>query len=499
MRFRNAVWRELVAFLATATVATISCAQGIPETQWTASERDFVSSARALYGKQGMPYTDAQAATDVQRIREAQKPKTRGVPKSEWTQQEQALVETIRPQYIKAFGAFTDEQAQLAVESLRESSARIMGAVGAVQAMTQQKGANSTNGSVASQQTPSPMGIDEDALRHTIAALPPKQGNIEVTGRADGFIVDGHPYLDPEGRILQFAFDVVSGRLSYAAGGSEGVIIRTMTAGSTSEPVTIATAKRTPVGWDVQTVTGKRVAGNGLSVTPDGFLVSRQDSAFRYVPGTGVQTIAVPDGFQLAPLQRGNVGATGFVLLERVNATGGGDSAANLVSSVRAIGSLLGVSKKEDFALMDMKTGRLILLNIDADSKQVSVLSQCRKRNNLVNECRHSESVESLYDQSGFRNSGHYYWRVQWANTPEGPLGIAQESGSSTITLIDLATGRRVVAFHRGLGISEWDAVQSGDGVVRVRAKMGFTWEDIADARTFMVTAPPQPDAISAR
>lgn len=132
--------------------------------------------------------------------------------------------------------------------------------------------------------------------------------------------------------------------------------------------------------------TGKQLSGFTLSILSDGFLVGRSSSAFRYQAGKGVPSIAVPDGYSITPLQRGNVGSTGFVLLEKEGATGGADPISGLFSSVKAIGSILGVNKKEDYFLMSISSGKLYPLNIAADGKQVTLMSQCRRVNWAVSE-----------------------------------------------------------------------------------------------------------------
>lgn len=109
----------------------------------------------------------------------------------------------------------------------------------------------------------------------------------------------------------------------------------------------------------VVTSTGQQLSMPIPSVLSDGFLVGRETAAFRYKAwASGVSNIAIPSGYFLAPLQRGHVGATGFVLLEKEGATGT-DSLSKLAANLQSIGTILGTNRTDDFALMDIQTRKL--------------------------------------------------------------------------------------------------------------------------------------------
>ncbi|MBA4109826.1 MAG: hypothetical protein C0487_09575 [Leptothrix sp. (in: Bacteria)] len=152
-----------------------------------------------------------------------------------------------------------------------------------------------------------------------------------------------------------------------------------------------------------------------------------------------------------------------------------------LFSAVQKIGATVGLNKKEDYALLNLDTGKQYLLNIQVDGKLRTVMSNCRKRNAVVNECRSSNSFESLYSDVG-RNWGHYYWKVNWYNTPTGPVAVTMENGVTDAFLLDLSSGKKVTAFHRGLGLTTLDSVQSPDGKLAVMADWMFETHRIDDA-----------------
>jgi len=306
-----------------------------------------------------------------------------------------------------------------------------------------------------------------------------------VESHRDGLYVNGQPYLDPEGAIVQFAYDAAAGNLGYLVEMPDGYLVKVTRANGTP-PLRLAVAGRTSQGWDVQTVTGQHLSGSTLSVLSDGLLVSRSASAFRYVPGKGVIGIAMPDGFVLTPMQRGNVGATGFVLLEREGGLPAKGSFSAVTGSVKALGSTLGIGKKEDYALFALSSGQIIPLNISVEDKQVVELSQCRSQSKFVNRCEQAETFESLYEPDGDPNNQHYYWRANGLSTPAGPIAVPQENGSKDLFIVDLASGRKVTAFKRALGIARWDAVQDSDGVVRVTAGWSFKQHTIDDALAWL-------------
>src|SRR5262249_34677135 len=147
---------------------------------------------------------------------------------------------------------------------------------------------------------------------------------------------------------------------------------------------------------------------------------------------------------------------TGYVLIEKD---------ASQPGEERGLGSLKSLinpfAKKEDFALYGLSSTRLYPLDIPASAKNVTVGSNCRKVNAVINKCATGTRLESLYQPNGLRNDGHYYWRVMWVNTPSGPLAAALENDLAALNLIELNTGKKVVGLSRKLGISGFDVKQA--------------------------------------
>ena len=454
-------------------------AYAVPPSEWTPKETEWVDRARGLYQQQGLEFTDEQAQAAVDKMR---KKSSAGIPCSEWTPKEKQLVEAIKKSYEKQGLPFTDEQAQIAVKKMREKIAQVTGNVAALQSLAD----GTIKGAVSSAPAPVKDGSDsstvgEEQIAALIAKFPPKNGNLEIKRRKDGFDINGRPFIDSEGQIVSYAYDVVTGDITYVAKASNNYIIKIMRAGSTDEPVTIATASESRNGWEVVTVTGKKLRGYAFCPLPSGVLVSRESAAFRYDPGKGVKNIPISNGYMLAPLQRGNVGATGYVLVEKVDADGGSNKFNKLMSSFKALGSSLGITKKEDYALMNVENGKLYPLNIEAEGKTIHKHSECKKMNKYINECAKLTTFESLYNDYG-RNLTHYFWRVNWVKTPSGPIAISLENNNTDIYVTELDSGNKVKVLSQMLGFSAFDTEQRGDGSVGILSYWAMKKYEIPDA-----------------
>jgi hypothetical protein len=132
--------------------------------------------------------------------------------------------------------------------------------------------------------------------------------------------------------------------------------------------------------------------------------------------------------------------------------------------------------------LLNAETGKVVKLDISTDDKDVSIGQGCKRQNDFVNKCSSFDSYESLYRPDGTRNRGHYFWRVDWMQTPEGPFAVVQEAGSRKINVINLDEDKRVTVLERTLGIASHEVTQAPDGTIRIDAQMGFSKEAVNDA-----------------
>lgn len=317
-----------------------------------------------------------------------------------------------------------------------------------------------------------------------MAALPPRPAQLVIADRSDGFDANGRGFIDPEGRIGNYAVDQVSGLVTYLVdNGGGNYAIKVTRAGTDAQAIPVATARKIGDDWEVIAATGPRIVGSRLTLLQGaGFLVGRDTSAFIYRPGKGIENIAVPKGYVVANFQRGDVLGTQHLLLERAPEKEGTLS----FKPFMAIGAAMGLNKNERYALLNVKTAQMVPIDISDTGKTVTTMKNCRAKSRLVNVCSDMLSRESLYENDGAPNGSHYYWRVNWFSTPSGPIVIALENGFRNLTVQNLSDGKKVVAFTRTLGVGGFSAVQQDNGSVKLTARMGLDKQTVDDVGTLM-------------
>ncbi len=325
-------------------------------------------------------------------------------------------------------------------------------------------------------------------LAQAMAQLPPAQA-VEVEPRRDGFVVNGRPMVDPEGKVQRAMVDPQTGDFAYLVPRMDGSQVLKRGRG-TAPPIAVAQLHGQTGRWTLQTVDGQTLAGDGVLLSSRGALLLRESSAFEFQPGEAVRTIAIPAGWTPVPLQRGDVASTRVMLLEKdASARPAEGSFSQLLQSVKR---LTGSESPDDYALFHIDRGTLTPLALSLDDKQVTRFSQCRRQNAAVNRCGSAESYESLWKPDGSKNSWHYYWQVQWFNLPGGPMAVARQSTAKEVRLFDLNSGKQVVAFRRPMGIASHDAVLTEAGKLRVTAQLAFTTHTLEDARALLDRLPDQ-------
>lgn len=397
--------------------------------------------------------------------------------------QEQATLATMRESFTRQAGrAPTPAEEQALLGLFRNAGARLGAAAMGPAAMAQPAAA------VAG---PAAAAITEEALVQRLAAMGSARTKVRIEGARDGLRIDGQSFLDPEGQVATYAFDVLTGDITYTIRNGNAVVYKYLRAGSDADPVTLATAQPVQGGWQVVTVTGKTFSGDAVTPLAKGFLVSRSGSVFRYEPGKSAKGTPVPAGWVMAQFQRGNVGATRYILLEREQpapgqSAGGLGALGGLFDAAKTLGATAGLAKKEDYALMHLDSGKLYMLNIQVDGKLYTFMSNCRKRSLFVNDCANANTVESLYTAGNDRNYSHYFWKANWYATPTGPIAVTLENGVADVYVLDLDSGKKATVFHRALGLSKFDSGQGPDGTVGVQANLAFDHQEIADAGKFL-------------
>lgn len=303
--------------------------------------------------------------------------------------------------------------------------------------------------------------------------------SVTIAPNKKGFTVNGEQFLDSDGKIVKYAVNYSTGDVSYLLDNGYEYVIKTTRVPQVKKPITIATGTRYRNGiWSIQTNNGKQLQGSDVILLSRGFLIVGRKSVYRYLPGKGFSNFGVPgEGFHIASYQNGDISSTNFILLEKTKTwTDNSDDPANIIAElpdmIKDTGALLGLTKKEDYMLVNLKTGKVHPFDISISGKDVQVFSNCRRQNTAVQKCQDMYSFESLYERNGIPNYSHYFWRIRWFNTPSGVIVTAQENESHDVTLTNLTTGKKVVAFSSFGGFNGFDVVQDVSGKIALAVDM---------------------------
>lgn len=288
--------------------------------------------------------------------------------------------------------------------------------------------------------------------------------------------INGQAYIDLDGSISLVGSDDLSGSFVYSVVLDDNtLLLKYHRAGSSAAPLHFATMTISNSGYRLTTVTGLNASGSTFMPTSKGVILKRSNALISYEFGQNFKTVSLPKDFSPTPFQRGDVGSTRLVLLER-NEDASGAGQVGLMSAFQ----VLGVGRDDDYLLFNIDDGTKAVLNMNSDRKNQTAYSQCQRQNDFVRKCAKSHSYESLYTQLGTKNHLHYFWAVDWFNTPAGPMGV-YNSGSK-VSLVDLQGRKEFVLFERMLGVNEFTVKRDLEqNKVGLSVKLGLSTEEIDD------------------
>lgn len=299
----------------------------------------------------------------------------------------------------------------------------------------------------------------------------------------DGIQINNTMFLDPEGNIENAGWNNSSGHFTYIVSNPSGdATLKFFRAGSTASPLSIATITPQRNGYHIRTIDNQVATGNAIIPTSDGFIVSRENSVFRYTIGQAVSPIALPRGWSIASLQRGDVDSTGLILLEK-----SAKLRENENKGFRGlISGLPGTAAVTDYALFDLSTQKTYLLNMSKSQNEVQKYSNCERQNAVLNKCGTMHSYESLYQPDGRKNRLHYFWALDWFNTSVGPL--ATYNSGTRIYVVDIVNDKKLTLFSRTLGINDFNVSRAADGSVALEAQLGLSKIELEDLVKHLAT-----------
>ncbi|ARD45867.1 hypothetical protein [Colwellia sp. PAMC 21821] len=304
--------------------------------------------------------------------------------------------------------------------------------------------------------------------------------------KKDGILINNVMFNDFEGSVANFGGNRLTGQFTYAVKNFDGTFtLKYNQANSEHGPIKIATIERSGESFNVTTVTGKTLPGSSVTPTSDGFIVGRAGSAFKYSIGNNnIKSITLRDGYHIAAHQNGDVASTGYILLEK-NETPKNDSVGGLFDSISSLGNTLGLNKVDHYILVNINDASVVPLDVNLAGKEVAKHSNCRSKG-LYNKCESVSYSEALYEKSGLKNNSHYYWSIDWIDTPSGPLAFYKTS--TTVKAVDIKNSKVHTLFSRALGVNEFSLIEHMDGKLTVKAVLGFSSDSIEDVEQFIQT-----------
>ena len=277
--------------------------------------------------------------------------------------------------------------------------------------------------------------------------------------RPDGFVADGKSLVDPEGRIVQWDGDGLSGDVTYLVHVAAGQFdVRFTNTHSTLPPITVGTLYVDPAGQHFTSVDGQTVSGHILIPTSKGIVMARDTAIFDYEFGKPVVSQALPPQYMVASFQRGPVGTTNYVLLKRFISQA---ERHDPIEGVKGLFKIVrGKVTSNDFALFNIKTGHAVFLAIDTPG-----------------------TGGSIWNLDGRANYQHYFWQIDWMPNPKGATAVVLENQFRDLNAIRLDSDERINVCHRAMGIERFNVYPLANGSFGISdsgTKLGTTMQDEA-------------------
>ena len=308
------------------------------------------------------------------------------------------------------------------------------------------------------------------ALTQQLQQFPPP-APADIVVRKDGFLLNNAVITDPAGRITKFSASPRTGDYTALVNRNDGTQWLKRGRGN-AIPIQVAAIQGNFGNWSFQFADGQVMQVDSFALTPVGVIGIRDTTAFEWAAGQQTKTIGIPSGWSPVALQRGDIASSRHMLVER-NADSK-PASGSLGALFQSTKRLIGAESADDFALLNIDTGRLTVMAIDSSGKNMLRTSECRRKNAIANVCAQAQSYETLWQPDGTPNFRHYYWRVLWWDEARGPVAAALQDGVKEVRLFDLATGKEVVAFRSVLGYSSLPGKQTSTGQV----VLGFKTKD---------------------
>lgn len=380
------------------------------------------------------------------------------VAAQERSAQEEQMLQQMRQAARSQGMTLTPEMEEMALQRAREIQANMLGLqVGLGGA---QRGKPEAISSTPAPEAASPPTIYAEAPSGSLLqAINERRAHAQLTAidvTADGFDVNGRPFMDSAGAIETFAFDRATGDASYFVNTGNGTFaVKFTNFNSGLPPVTVGSFVNSRDRRSFTGIDGTELTGSDIIPLPYGLITTRQGAFFRYEFGKAPESFRLESGYNVLPMQAGDVIKTGWILTSRK---------AEETTMDRLLPSMRGSffrNREADFALVNSSTGQAVTVPRSEPSTRFS-----RKQ---------------LYDaELGIPERHHYYNAIQWQQSTVGPVVVYLNDRGTEVLAINLETGQEVRLFRRGAGVNGFRTHRLENGHLGVTAQLAFKHETVS-------------------
>ena len=249
---------------------------------------------------------------------------------------------------------------------------------------------------------------------------------------------ENYRYIDPLSPIVEASGFSATGWVTYLVkgDGSNDYIVKRANFVKNSDPEVLGHLEGYRREWRFSPVGKPTIAAYSYHLTSKGLVLSRTPSAFTYFPSNNPRATLLPEDWQLAWRQKGDIENSRLLIVKKLTPKGFEPG-------------------RHQIGFFDLDTNRMLSTIFEMTFIPGS-------------------------EEAQFGNRFYLY------DTPRGPITITLEDGIKQVVVRNVKTGQMRVAFQRDAGIARIKAEQTNTGRIAVEAAVGFSDEKIFDAEDFL-------------
>lgn len=257
---------------------------------------------------------------------------------------------------------------------------------------------------------------------------------------------ENYRYIDPLSPIVEASGFSATGWATYLVkgDGDNDYIVKRANFTENADPEVLGHLAGARREWRFTPVGKPTMAAYGYHLTSKGLVLLRTPSAFTYFPSKNPRATLLPENWQLAWQQKGDVENSRLLIVKKLTPKGFEPG-------------------RHQIGFFDLDKNRMLPLAFEMTFIPGSEDAQFGNR-------------FFLYD------------------TPRGPVTITLEDGINQVVVRNIKTGEKRIAFQRDAGIARIKAERTNTGRIVVEAAVGFSDKSIYDAEDFLysgrMTAP---------